>query len=48
LGDHTVAGLTPYKGLYYETGATDELIAIIQPASGTLDITSLMANAQFV
>jgi Ca2+-binding RTX toxin-like protein len=48
LGDHTVAGLTSYKGLYYETGTTDELIAIIQPASGTLDITSLMANAQFV
>jgi Ca2+-binding RTX toxin-like protein len=48
LGDHTVAGLNSYKGLYFETGATDELIAIIQPASGTLDITSLMANAQFV
>ena len=48
LGDHTVAGLTSYKGLYYETGATDELIAIIQTSSGTLDYTTLMANAQFV
>jgi Ca2+-binding RTX toxin-like protein len=47
LGDHTVAGLTAYKGLYYETGATDELIAIIQTSSGTLD-ASVITGAQFV
>jgi Ca2+-binding RTX toxin-like protein len=48
LQDHAVAGLTTYKGLYFETGTTDELIAIIQPTSGTLNFTNLMANAQFV
>jgi Ca2+-binding RTX toxin-like protein len=47
LGDHTVSGLTSYKGLYYETGATDELIAIIQTSSGTLD-ASVITGAQFV
>jgi Ca2+-binding RTX toxin-like protein len=47
LGDHTVDGLTAYKGLYYETGATDELIAIIQTSSGTLD-ASVITGAQFV
>ena len=47
LGDHTVSGLTSYKGLYYETGATDELIAIIQTSSSTLD-ASVITGAQFV
>lgn len=48
LGDHAVEGLTSHKGLFFKTGTTDELIAIIQTSSGTLDYTSLMANAQFV
>ena len=48
LGDHTVEGLTSYKGLYFETGATDELITIIQPSSGTLDLASVLTGAQFV
>jgi len=47
LGDHTVEGLTSHKGLFYKTGATDELIAIIQTSSGTLD-ASVITGAQFV
>ena len=47
LGDHTVEGLASHKGLYFKTGTTDELIAIIQTSSGTLD-ASVITGAQFV
>lgn len=47
LGDHAVEGLTSHKGLYFKTGTTDELIAIIQTSSGTLD-ASVITGAQFV
>lgn len=47
LGDHAVEGLTSHKGLYFKTGTTDELIAIIQTSSGTLD-ANVITGAQFV
>jgi Ca2+-binding RTX toxin-like protein len=47
LGDHAVEGLTSHKGLYFKNGTTDELIAIIQTSSGTLD-ASVITGAQFV
>ena len=47
LGDHAVEGLSSHKGLYFKTGTTDELIAIIQTSSGTLD-ASVITGAQFV
>jgi Ca2+-binding RTX toxin-like protein len=47
LGDHAIEGLTSHKGLYFKTGTTDELIAIIQTSSGTLD-ASVITGAQFV
>jgi Ca2+-binding RTX toxin-like protein len=49
LGAHTVAGVSG-DGLFRELGATDELVAIIQPGPGApvLDSVNVINNAVFV